>query len=129
MNFLDKEDVLEMHAEAIATFGGLDGLRDEGALESALIAAVNRWHYEEADLAACAAAYAYHISKAHAFIDGNKRVAALATRVFLLINDADLNATEDEKYSLFIGIADGTVSRDEAEAFIREWVISSKALD
>lgn len=56
---------------------------------------------------------------AHAFCDGNKRVGALASRTFLLLNDADYRATEDEKYDLFNGIAEGRLSREEVASFIR----------
>lgn len=74
--FPRKQEVLDIHARLIEEFGGSHGLRDEGVLESALAAAENRKHYENANLAACAATYAYHLTQAHAFVDGNKRVAA-----------------------------------------------------
>jgi death-on-curing protein len=76
MKFPDKLDVLTVHVRLIAETGGGAGLRDEGLLESALAAAENRHRYDDADLATCAATYAYHLTQAHAFIDGNKRVAA-----------------------------------------------------
>ena len=76
MKFPDKLDVLTVHAILIAETGGSSGLRDEGALESALAAVENRHHDEAADAAMCAAAYAFHLTQAHAFVDGNKRVAA-----------------------------------------------------
>lgn len=60
--FLRKQEALEIHARSIEAFGGAHGLRDAGALESALAAAENREYYENADLAACAATYAYHLS-------------------------------------------------------------------
>lgn len=119
MIFLRKSDMLRMHQRSRADFGGADGLRDPGALESALVAAENRHHYEEADVIACAAAYAFHLSKAHAFIDGNKRVAAAATEVFLVINGYVLDAEDDELYTFYIGVADGSSSRDDAEAWLR----------
>lgn len=72
MKFSDKLDVLTAHARLIAVTGGSVGLRDEGLLESALAAAENRHGYEDADLATCTATYAYHLTQAHAFIDGNK---------------------------------------------------------
>ena len=82
MKFPDKLDVLAVHARLISETGGSSGIRDEGLLESALAAAENRHHYEAADLVACAATYAYHLTQAHAFIDGNKRVAAAITETF-----------------------------------------------
>ena len=62
MKFPDKLDVLTVHARLIAETGGNAGIRDERLLESALAAAENRHSYEDADLAACAAAYAYHLT-------------------------------------------------------------------
>jgi death-on-curing protein len=91
MRFPDKLDVLAIHARLIAETGGGSGLRDEGLLESALAAAENRHKYEEADLIACAATYAYHLSQAHAFVDGNKRLAAAITETFIESNGGELH--------------------------------------
>lgn len=77
------EEVLLIHSEIIKETGGSAGLRDAGALESALKAAENRLFYETDDLAALAATYAYHLSQAHAFVDGNKRIAAVVSELFL----------------------------------------------
>lgn len=120
MIFLRKQEVLGIHRRLIEEFGGSSGLRDEGAFESALAAAENRAFYEEADLAVCAATYAYHLSQAHAFIDGNKRVAAAVAEVFIELNGERLKATNDEVVNLFLSIAAGELSRDEVEAFFIE---------
>jgi death-on-curing protein len=115
--------VLGIHAGLIEVFGGIEGLRDEGALESALAAAENREHYENADLATCAATYAYHLSQAHAFVDGNKRVAAAVAEIFLEINGARLDATNEQVVTLFMGIAAGGLSRDEVTEFFKRRVV------
>ncbi len=73
MLFLYKTEVIDIHERLIEEFGGINGLRDEGALESALSSVENRAYYENADILICAATYAYHLTQAHAFIDGNKR--------------------------------------------------------
>jgi len=83
MIFLDKLDVLTIHSRLIAETGGTQGLRDEALLESALTAAKNRYHYETADVVSCAATYAFHLTQTHAFLDGNKRIAAAVTEAFL----------------------------------------------
>jgi death on curing protein len=119
MMFLTKSDLLEIHHRVIAEFGGSEGILNEGALESALVAAENRAWYENADLVACAAAYAFHLTSAHAFVDGNKRVAAAATETFVLINDAQLDASDDDLYQLFIGIASGIYPRVQVEEWLR----------
>jgi len=119
--FPRKQEVLDIQARLIETFGGVHGLRDEGALESALVAAENREYYENAGLATCAATYAYHLTQAHAFIDGNKRVAAAVSEIFLEINGARLNATNEQIVELFLDIAASKLSRDEVERFFQQW--------
>jgi death-on-curing protein len=81
--FLRIFEVLAIQARAIEEFGGLSGVRDVGALEAALTAAETRAYYEQASLPMCAAPYAYHLPQAHAFLDGNKRLAAAVAEIFL----------------------------------------------
>jgi death-on-curing protein len=119
MILLRKSEVLAIHHRSLVEFGGSEGIRDEGAFESALVAVENRIAYEGADILTCAATYAYHLTMAHAFVDGNKRVAAATMRVFLFLNEVDLHATEDELYDLFIGIASGETGRDAVEDWLR----------
>lgn len=119
MIFLRKSDVVVLHHVLIDEFGGSHGLRDEGALESAVVSAENRHHYEQADVVALAATYAFHLTKAHAFVDGNKRVGAGALDLFLELNQRDLEATEDELFDLIMGIADGRLSRADVESWLR----------
>lgn len=122
MLFLSKQEIIYIHQQLINQFGGIHGLRDEGALESALTAAENRAYYEDADLAACAATYAWHLSQAHAFLDGNKRIAAAAAEIFLEINGAKLNAENEQLVDLFLNIAAGMLSRTEVESWFVEHV-------
>jgi len=120
MRFPDKLDALTVHSRLISETGGTGGLRDAGLLESALTAAENRHHYEAADVVACAAAYAYHLAQAHAFIDGNKRVAAAITETFLETNGGQLSMTDDEIVQLFQDIASGLLTRDQVEQKLRD---------
>ena len=122
MRFLRKKDLLLFHSRSIDRFGGARGVMNDGALDSALIAAENRFHYEQADVAACAAAYAYHLTMAHAFLDGNKRVAAVATEVFVALNGMELGASDDELYELFMGIASGSRRREDVALALRGWL-------
>src|SRR6204780_1021736 len=87
--WLDTAIVLDIHAEQLALFGGGDGIRDLGLLESALARPVNKFAYGERDLAALAAAYAFGIARNHPFVDGNKRAAFGSMLVFLGLNDID----------------------------------------
>ena len=123
MLFLTLDEVVEIHAQNIEEFGGTHGLRDQGALESALMAPEQRAYYEEADLAVCAATYAYHLSQAHAFIDGNKRIAAAAAEIFLKINQARLALTNEEIVALFLAIASGQQSRAQVEELFLQRLI------
>lgn len=123
--FPRKREVLSIHAQLIQAFGGTPGLRDERALESALAASENREHYENADLAICAATYAYHLTQAHAFIDGNKRVAAAISEIFLEINGSGLDATNQELVTLFLEIAAGKLTREHVEAFFKQRTVPS----
>ena len=102
MRFPDTLDVLTVHARFSET-GGTGGIRDAGLLESALAAAENRHNYEAADVVSCAATYAYHLTQAHAFIDGNKPVAAAITETFLETNGVQLIMTNDEIAESLLG--------------------------
>ena len=122
MLFPTKDEVLEVHRKLIDQFGGSPGIRDEALLDSALLAPANREHYEDANLATCAATYAFHLTRNHPFIDGNKRVGAAVSEIFVQLNGAHLSATNDEIVALFLGIADGTVSREAVERLFAAWV-------
>lgn len=117
MIFLDKDLVLRIQLKIVETSGGAHGLRDEGGLESALNAAKNRFNYEDADVVVCAATYAFHLCKAHAFIDGNKRIAAAVAETFLILNNHEFAVTNDELADLFLRIAASEMSREEVEQF------------
>jgi len=119
MRFPDKLDVLTIHARLIEETGGSSGLRDQGSLESALTAAENRYNYENADLITCAATYAFHLTQAHAFVDGNKRIAAAITETFLESNGSELTMSDDKLAQLFLNIAAGDLTRDDVEKELR----------
>lgn len=121
--FLRKQEVISIQAQLIIAFGGSEGLRDEGALESALIAPQQRAYYEAADLVICAATYAYHLTKAHAFIDGNKRIAAAVTEIFVEMNGARLQATDESVVQLFLNIASDFITRDDVEGILQQWLV------
>lgn len=121
--FSEKQEVIDIQKKLIDTFGGIHGLRDESAFESALAAAENRLYYENINLAACAATYAYHLTQAHAFIDGIKRVAAAVAEIFLELHGAHLKATNDQIVALFLDIAAGKLTRDEVEQIFNKWIV------
>jgi death-on-curing protein len=127
MKFPGKLDVLTAQARLIEETGGGTGIRDVGLLESALAAAENRHFYEEADLAACAATYAYHLTQAHAFVDGNKRIAAAVLETFLETNGSQLSMTDSEIVRLFLDIASGLLSCDNVEQSLRSKITKPAA--
>ena len=120
MIFLTKEQLFEIHTATLKAQGGSEGLRDENGLLSALASAENRFYYEEAGIIACAATYAFHLIKAHAFVDGNKRVGAISGDVFLLMNGAKLFSDVDTLENVYLKVASGEMSREDLEKFYIE---------
>jgi death-on-curing protein len=116
--WLPVELVLAIHEKQLRRFGGPPGVRDQGALESALGRARNRWEYEQADLAGIAAAYAFGIAKNHPFVDGNKRAALLSLVTFLGLNGIDFTADEAEAAVIIRDLAAGLVD----EAGLARWI-------
>jgi death-on-curing protein len=115
---LSRSAVEALNHESLAEHGGLDGVRDEGLLESALGRCVNKAMYEpDASIAELAAALAFGLAKNHPFNDGNKRIALIASFAFLELNGARLTATEAEAYEAIYGLAAGEVSEREMAAW------------
>jgi death-on-curing protein len=121
--WLSYELVIAIHERQLREHGGPSGLRDQGALESALGRPKNRWAYENADMAQLAAAYAFGIAKNHPFVDGNKRTALLALGTFLAVNDIDFTASEAEAVVMIRGLAAGEVD----EATLARWIADHMA--
>lgn len=115
-DFLDIEDVLELHALQLARYGGADGVRDRGLLESAI--AQPRATFDGAfvhdGLFAMAAAYLFHIVQNHPFVDGNKRTGLLSTLVFLDLNGISIAHDSPGLYDLTLGVAEGRIAKTEA---------------
>ena len=117
--WIDREALLLAHAQSLRLFGGAEGLRDEGALGSALMRPVNAWSYRgETDPAALAAAYAFGLAKNHPFIDGNKRAAFLACVGFLKLNGFDLRAPQPEAYRSMMELAASTMTEEAYAAWL-----------
>jgi len=119
--WVSKAVVLALHDELLGEHGGLEGLRDEPMLESALSRPQNLLAYGEAgDLPQLAAAYAFGLAKNHPFVDGNKRIAFTAAVVFLRSNGHTLTAALDDCVFTILGVAGGTVSEEELVEWFRE---------
>jgi death-on-curing protein len=125
---LTVEIVREIHAEAIARFGGSDGVRDSALLESAVAAPQasfgGRSPYR--DLAEVAAAYLYYLCRNHPFIDGNKRAALGSSIVFLRLNGVEPKPDGPEWEELVLAIASGSLDREQATIRLRELLPTAK---
>jgi death-on-curing protein len=107
-----------IHHDQLREHGGLPGIRDENALESALARPRQKWHYaDKTDVPTLAAAYAFGLVKNHPYRDGNKRIGFLAMATFLGMNGYDLAATDVEVVTEFVGLAAGSIS----EEAIADW--------
>jgi death-on-curing protein len=122
--FLTQDEVLLIHEDLIKQYGGSPGLLDHGRFESALGMPQQQFAgaYLHPDLSSQASAYPYYLAKGHAFVDGNKRIAAACANVFLLTNGLRLTCSDEEYYQLTLGVADGSISKDQATEFFRDCI-------
>jgi death-on-curing protein len=119
--FLTVEEVLAIHEDQIARYGGSTGVRDIGLVESAVSTPTASYFGElvHKDLAEIAAAYLFYLVKNHAFIDGNKRVGAAAADVFLDMNGFELRNEEPAFSDLVLAVARGEADKLAVTEFIR----------
>lgn len=118
--WLNRTVVDAIHLEQLREHGGLAGIRDEHALESALARPRQTWNYAtRPDLSALAASYAFGLVRNHPYRDGNKRVGFLAMVTFLGINGRDFTATEADVVTEIVALASGQVSEEALARWIR----------
>ncbi len=113
------EESHAIHSEMLARFGGLDGVRDEGLLESALNRPKNLFAYGCEDLIQMAGAYAAGIIKNHPFLDGNKRTGFLAAALFVESNGMRFFSPEEEVVERTLALAAGAICEEEYTAWLR----------
>ena len=120
--FLTLGEVIEIHRDQIERYGGDPGIRDLGLLQSAMAmpTAVFGGRYLYTDLCEMAAAYLFHITQNHQFIDGNKRTGAVVSLVFLSLNDVELEADEEEFERVVLGVAEGKIDKASVADFFRK---------
>jgi len=120
-NWLSTQLLIAVHDKQIMIHGGIPGTRDLDLLESALAKATQQWCYADPppDPFQLAAAYAFGIVKNHAFLDGNKRTAHMAYRLFLAKNGVEFTASREEKYENMIALASGTMSEESFAEWLR----------
>ncbi|MEO8196776.1 MAG: type II toxin-antitoxin system death-on-curing family toxin [Thermoanaerobaculia bacterium] len=120
--FLSLEEVLALHADQIERYGGTLGLRDPGLLSSALAMprASFGGKYLHATQHEMAAAYLFHLTQNHPFLDGNKRVGLAVALAFLGLNDLELEADDESLTELVMGVARGSRSKAEIAVFLAQ---------
>ena len=119
--WVDKQALFLLHDESLAEHGGSVGLRDEGLLDSALARPLNLNAYATPDFADLAASYAIGLAKNHAFVDGNKRTALLATGMFLHLNGYRLSVSQVDATLTMLAVAAGEMN----EAGFAKWLRSN----
>lgn len=117
---------LAIHDRQLAEHGGATGIRDDGLLESALARPKQLHAYGQPvpDLADLAAATAFGLARNHPFLGGNKRMAAVACEVFIVLNGATLSAEDHELYPQYLGLSEGSLGEDEFAAWLRPRIIA-----
>ncbi len=127
--WIDRALALAMHDRQLAEHGGGSGVRDEGMLDSALARPQQRHAYGDPppDLAELAAALAFGLARNHPFVDGNKRTAAVACETFILLNDAALEASDDELYPRYLGLAEGSLDEAGFADWLRTKIVAKPA--
>ena len=113
-----------MHGEQVAEHGGLQGVRDQGLLESALARPENQAAYGDPDVCDLAAAYAFGLARNHPFADGNKRTAFVVSATFLLLNGRNLTASEVDVVETFLKLASGDLTESDLAAWFRAGSVS-----
>lgn len=117
--FLTLNEVLYLHDQSLKRFGGSAGIREPGLIESALGSAQNTFWYGSGDLFEIAAAYAFHIAEAQAFLDGNKRTAAASAIAFLTLNGIPISQDDGTMYVAMIDVAEKKKTKADLAAVFR----------
>ncbi len=120
--FLNTIEILEIHDDQITRYGGSPGIRDAALLESAMAMPSSCFdgEYLHNDIFEMAAAYLFHITQNHPFVDGNKRVGAVAALIFLSLNDIEIDAGENSFEQVVMAVADGRWKKSDIAAFLRD---------
>jgi len=123
VKFLSLTEVLEIHRDQITRYGGTSGIREIELLKSALGIPMATYSGEflHTDVYEMAAAYLFHLVKNHPFLDGNKRVGAVAALVFLRLNGYDFDASEDDFAEMVLSVARGEIDKAEVAVFLHRF--------
>ncbi|MDN5925063.1 MAG: type II toxin-antitoxin system death-on-curing family toxin [Xanthomonadales bacterium] len=122
--WINKSFALAIHDRQLAEHGGQPGVRDESLLESALARPQQLYAYgnPSPDLADLAASLGFGLARNHPFLDGNKRTAHVCYRSFLALNDATLTASDEDKYTIMLALAEGSLPDAEFAQWLRRHI-------
>ncbi len=124
MRYLTLGEVVELHRRLLGATGGAPGVRDLGALESAI--ALPKATFGGTDLYPTlmekAAALCFALVANHPFVDGNKRVGHAAMEIFLVLNGTEIDAAVDEQERLMLDLAAGRISRSHLTDWLHQHV-------
>lgn len=125
MRYLKLNEVIELHRQLIRQFGGSDGIRDIGALKSAIAQPRMTFGGEELypTIIKKTVALGFSIIQNHPFVDGNKRIGHAAMEIFLVLNGYEIDASTDEQENVVLQIASGKSGRDEFEDWLRSRLV------
>lgn len=120
IHFIPKEVLLVFHEDQLKKYGGTNGIRDEGLLDSALAQAESSFggEYLHKTIFEMAAAYGFLICQNHPFYDGNKRTALIAMYIFLHRNGYKIVAKKEVLFALVMDLAKGKVAKQELAEFL-----------
>lgn len=129
MRYLSLEEIFALHEQVLARSGGSAGVRDMGAVESAVAQPQMGFGGQDLypSLAEKAAALSFSLINNHPFVDGNKRIGHAAAEVFLLLNGYEISADVDEQEHIVLAVAAGEISRDEWTNWLREHLVAFKS--
>jgi len=129
IGFLELNEVLEIHDDQIRRYGGSFGVRDMTLLQSTLAMPGAGFgdRYFHKDVFEMSAAYLFHLAQNHPFVDGNKRTAAAAANVFLLLHGVVLTAKEKQFESLVRAVASGNLTKQDVADFFRKYSHKKKS--
>lgn len=122
IRFLPESIVLAIHEDQIKLYGGTYEIRDNAALDAALHMPQAQFggQFLHTTVYKMAAAYGFHLSQNHPFVDGNKRTAGMAMFTFLRLNGLEPDATEIEYYEAMMAVADGRMNKEQLTIWVQE---------
>ncbi|BFU93920.1 MAG: death-on-curing protein [Nitrospira sp.] len=126
--YLSLAEVLELHRSVIQRWGGASGIRDLGALESALAQPRQSFAGQDLypDITSKAAAICFSLVLNHPFVDGNKRIGHAAMETFLMLNGHELHASVDEQERVVLDLAAGNLTRDTFVEWVTQHIVPTR---